>query len=91
MKRYDSNSGRSRRREFDDGDHCRCDFRQFRSSRARGAGKNRDGHRGNQRCGGERFDFNPHQRSIENYGMDQSENGNRRRRQRYCSPPEPPP
>ena len=33
-----------------------------------------------QRRNGLRFNFNPHQRSIENYGMDKSKNSNRRRR-----------
>ena len=45
------------RRQFDDGDHCRSDFRQFRSSRAGGAGKNRDRRGAGQRRGG--FSFQP--------------------------------
>ena len=68
------------RRGFDDGPHRRRDFRQFRSSRAGGAGKIRDGRGDCQRRGGQRFNLNPHQRSIENYGMDKSKNGNRCRR-----------
>ena len=77
---------------FDDGHHCRGDFRQFRSSRAGGAGKSRDRRGGGQRRGGFSFNLNPHQRSIENYGMDKSENSNRcergnfaRRRNHGCS------
>ncbi len=35
-----------------------------------GAGKGRDGYCGGQRRGGQRFHFNPHQWSIENYGVD---------------------
>ena len=58
------------RREFDDGHHCRDDFRQFRSSRAGGAGKICDRRGDCQRRDGQRFNLNPHQRSIENYGMD---------------------
>jgi hypothetical protein len=40
------------RREFDHGHHCRNDFRQFRSSRAGGAGKIRDRRGDCQRRGG---------------------------------------
>ena len=56
--------------------HQRSDFRQFRSSRAGGAGQGRLPPWRGQRRGG--FDFNPdpRQRSIENYGMDKSKNGN---------------
>ena len=68
---------RETRCEFDDGHHCRGDFRQFRSSRARGAGKIRDRRGDCQRRGGQRFNLNPHQRSIENYGMDKNENNSR--------------
>ncbi len=53
------------------------DFRQFRSSRARGAGKICDRRGDCQRRDGFHFNLNPHQRSIENYGMDKSENSNR--------------
>ena len=53
------------------------DFRPFRSSRAGGAGQNSNGRRDYQRRGGFDFNLNPHQRSIENYGLDQSENSNR--------------
>ena len=42
-------------------------------------GKIRDSRGDYQRGGGQRFNFNPHQRSIENYGMDKSKNSNRRR------------
>ena len=38
--------------DSDGGDHCRNDFRQFRSSRAGGAGKNRDRRGDCQRRGG---------------------------------------
>ena len=56
----------------------RGDFRQFRSSRARGAGKIRNCRGAGQGRGGFDFNLNPHQRSIENYGMDKSKNGGRR-------------
>ena len=62
------------RREFDDGHHCRDDFRQFRSSRADCAGKICERRGDCQRRGGQRFNLNPHQRSIENYGMDKGKN-----------------
>ena len=51
-----------------------ADFRQFHSSRAGGAGKIRDRRGDCQRRGGFNFNLNPHQRSIENYGMDKSKN-----------------
>jgi RNA polymerase sigma factor (sigma-70 family) len=65
------------RREFDHGHNCRNDFRQFRSSRAGGAGKIYSCCGDCKRRGGWWFNLNPHQRSIENYGMDKSKNGNR--------------
>jgi RNA polymerase sigma factor (sigma-70 family) len=64
-------------REFDHGRHCRDDFRQFRSSRAGGAGKICDRRDNCQRRGGQRFNIINHQRSIKNYGVDKSENCNR--------------
>ena len=73
------------RREFDHGHPGRGDFRQFRPGRARGAGKIRDRRGAGQRRDGFDFNLNPHQRSIENYGMDQSKNGNRGRRGSYSS------
>ena len=65
---------------FNHGHHRRGDFSELRSSRAGGAGKICDRRGASEGRGGQRFNFNPHQRSIENYGMDQSKNGNRRRR-----------
>ena len=62
------------RRDFYHGHHCRRGVRQFSSSRARDAGKIRDRHGAGQRLGGRQFNLNPHQRSIENYGMDKSKN-----------------
>ena len=48
------------------------------SSCARGAGENRDRRGDCQRRDGFAFNLNPHQRSIENYGMDKGEDGNHR-------------
>ena len=63
---------------LNDGYHRRSDFRPFRSGRAGGAGKICDCRGACQRRGGRRFNLNPHQRSIETYGMDKSKNSNRR-------------
>ena len=55
---------------------------QLGSRRARKSGENHF-HRGaGQRRGGFDFNFNPRERSVENYGMDKNENGSHRRR--YC-------
>ena len=52
------------------------DFRPFRSSRAGGAGQINHHRRLCERRGDFDFNLNPHQRSIENYGLDQSKNRN---------------
>jgi RNA polymerase sigma factor (sigma-70 family) len=70
------------------------EFRQFRSSRTAGAGKIRDRCCHRQRRGGQQFNLNPHQRSLETYGMDKSEDCHRQQRGRvaggwshdHCSP-----
>ena len=66
---------REARRGFDDGNHCRDNFGQFRAGRAGGAGQSRHGSRDCQRRGGFHFNFNPSERSIESYGLDKNENG----------------
>ena len=68
---------------FNGGDHCRNDFRQFRSSRARDAGKICNCRGDCQRRGGQRLNLNPHQRSIENYGVGKSKNCSRGRYRTY--------
>ena len=73
------------RRGFDSRSHRRVDFRQFRSSCAGGAGKDCDRRGDYQRRGGFNFNLNPHQRSIENYGMDKNENGDCRPAWSSCS------
>ena len=60
-----------------------ADFRQFHSSRAGGAGQGRDSRGNRQRRGGFHSNLNPHPRSIENYGLDQSKDGDRRRHGRF--------
>ena len=55
-------------------------FRPFCPGCARGAGQIRDRRGCGERCGGQRFNSHPYQRSIENYGMDKSKNGIRRGR-----------
>jgi RNA polymerase sigma factor (sigma-70 family) len=50
---------------------------QFRSSRTRGTGKICDWSSDCQRRDSQRFNLNPYQRSIENYGMDKSEDNYR--------------
>ena len=50
----------------------------FRSSRTGGVCKDRDRCGIRQRRDGFSINLNPHQRSIKNYGMDKSENGDRR-------------
>ena len=63
------------RRDVDSGGFCRSGVGQFDSSRARDVDKICDGRCDCQRRGGQRFNFNNHQRSIETYGMDKSKNG----------------
>ena len=72
------------RRDTFGGDHCRSGFGQLRSRRAGGAGQNNFRRRDGQRRGGGRFNLNLRQRSIENYGMDKSENSDRQRRGRVA-------
>ncbi len=56
---------------------------QFRPRRAGPSGGVRHGGFG-QRNRRQQFNLNPHPRSIENYGMDKSKNGNRSRRERVA-------
>jgi len=65
------------RRRFHNRRHRRDDFRPFRSSRAGGAGQINHRRCLCERRGGFDFNLNPHQRSIENYGLDKSKNGGR--------------
>jgi len=55
----------------------RGDFRQLRPSRARRPGENNFRRCDHERRGSLNINLNPHQRSIENYGMDKNENGSR--------------
>ena len=65
------------RNGFDHRNFYWSDFCEFRSSRASDAGKNHNCRCVRQGRNGFRFNIYPHQRSIETYGADKSENSNR--------------
>ena len=70
------------RRSLDGRHSRRRAFRQFRPRRAVGAGRLHFRRRRHQRRGRRSLNDNPHQRSLETYGLGTRKNRNRRRRQR---------